>query len=241
MEDKSRFPKKQIKELYRVIYRRIIRKNATHMVGCSQAAADYLFGPGIGQAINNSVDLDRFNIELYPQEPHSTLRLIHVGKFTLQKNQLFLVDVMGQLVKRRKDVRLTMIGAGDDYLSMIKTKIEQLGLNDHIEIKPHDSDVAAEMAAADYFVFPSNFEGFGNVLLEAQAIGLKCFVSTEVTKEVDCGLCTYIELKKGAEFWAKTITEFEKNNGTEKKPADMSGFSGDLFAQKFLEIYQGRA
>lgn len=241
MEDNSRFPAKQIKALYRRIYRGIIRKNATHMVGCSQAAADYLFGPGAGQAINNSVDLERFDPALYPQEPRSTLQLIHVGKFTVQKNQLFLAVVMNELVIRRKDVSLTMIGAGDEYLSRVKTKIEQLELADHIEIKPHDSDVAAEMTSSDYCVFPSNFEGFGNVLLEAQAIGLHCFVSTEVTKEVDCGLCTYIELGKGAARWAETILEHAEKHGTEKNPADMSRFSEEIFARRFLDIYRRKA
>ena len=238
MPDRRPFPLRQINELYRRIYRRIIIKNATELVGCSQAAADYLFGPGKGHPIHNSVDFSAFAPEHFPKKDWEELRLIHVGNFLPQKNQLFLLDVFAKLQKKLPDSKLILIGRPSDYLTKVQEKIAGLGLGEKVEILPHDTHIPTAMSRADYFVFPSNFEGFGNVMLEAQAAGLHCFASTEVTKETNCGLADYIPLELGAECWADRIYEFYLANGTEKKKVDMSAFSEEAFAEKFWNLYR---
>ena len=238
MADRRPFPLRQINELYRKIYRRIILKNATELVGCSQAAADYLFGPGKGYPIHNCVDFSAFAPEQFPQKDWEELRLIHVGNFLPQKNQLFLLDVFDKLQKKLPQSKLIMIGRSSEYLTKVQEKIRRLDLEEKVEILPHDTHIPRAMSQADYFVFPSNFEGLPLSVLEAQAAGMQCFVSTEVTKETDCGLADYIPLELGAEGWAERITEFYLANGTEKKKVDMSPFSKDAFAEKFWNLYR---
>ncbi len=227
-----------IKELYRKIYRKIILKNGTHFVACSRAAADYLFGTGIGTPIYNSVNIARFNPSLYPCESQNKLRLIHVGNFTPQKNQLFLLDVLKSIISKHPSTHLTLIGRKDAYFDMVEEKIKKHRLEPYVTILPNNTNVAEALSQADFFVFPSAFEGFGNVMLEAQAMGLKCFASTEVSEETNCGLATYIPLNAGADVWADTILKaFEI--GVEKRPADMSRFTEENFAGQFLKIYRG--
>ena len=240
MPDRRPFPLRQLNELYRRIYRRIILKNATELIGCSQAAADYLFGTGKGYPIHNCVDFSAFTPAQFPPKNWQELRLIHVGNFLPQKNQLFLVDVFAELQKKLPDSRLTMIGRPSDYLAQVQDKITRLGLWDKVDILPHDTHIPTAMSQADYFVFPSNFEGFGNVMLEAQAAGMRCFASTEVTTETDCGLAEYIPLALGAEGWAERILAFYRTNGTEKQIVDMHRFSEEAFAEKFWNIYRMR-
>lgn len=238
MPDRRPFLLRQINELYRRIYRRIILKNATELVGCSQAAADYLFGPGKGYPIHNCVDFSAFAPEQFPAKNWKELRLIHVGNFLPQKNQLFLLDVFAQLQKKLPDSKLIMIGRPSNYLTKVQEKIAQLGLAEKVEILPHDTHIPTALSKADYFVFPSSFEGFGNVMLEAQSAGMRCFASTEVTQETDCGLAEYLPLDLGAAGWADAILEFYRTNGTEKKTVDMSRFSEKAFAEKFLNLYR---
>lgn len=228
-----------IKQLYNAVYRRIIRKNATAMIGCSQQAADYLFGPGYGHPVYNAVDLNRFNPERYPEQKHHGLRLIHVGNFNEQKNQLFLVEIFAELVKLCPDSHLSMIGQDSLYCQEVRKKIESLGLNERISILPHDSDIPLELSRSDCFVFPSSFEGFGNVLIEAQAMGLTSFVSTEITKEADCGLLTFIPLEEGAKKWASVIASQYRETGFAKQYVDMSRFAPENNSAAFLNLYRG--
>lgn len=230
-----------MKRILNNYYRKLIRKYATHMIGCSQAAADYLFGKGYGYPVYNSIDLSKFSLEKYNKDPHSEIRLIHVGKFCEQKNQLFLLDVFAEIRKMNPNVSLTMIGHGGKYYEQTIKKIAKLNLEDCTQILPHDTDVASTLADSDYFVFPSTFEGFGNVLLEAQAMGLKCFVSTEVTQEADCGLLTYIPLSKGAQEWAKEILSYYEKNGVVKRPQDLTNFSPQRTASNMLKLYRGES
>lgn len=71
------------------------------------------------------------------------------------------------------------------------------------------------MAAMDIFVFPSIFEGFGLVLVEAQASGLCCFASDIVPNETKLSEnITYLPLDAGVERWADAITQsYEKKAG----------------------------
>lgn len=236
--DQHRFPIRQINELYRCIYRYIILRDSTVQVGCSRAAADYLFGQGRGRVIYNCVNYSDFTPEQFSYKNWQELRLIHVGNYLPQKNQLFLVEVFYYLQKYKPDSHLTMIGRPSDYMYKVQEKIHKLGIEEKIDMLPHSSNIPLELSKADYFLFPSSFEGFGNVMLEAQAAGLHCFASTEVTTETNCGLATYLPLNLGAEKWAEAILEFYKQNGTKKKKVDMSRFSEDTFAEAFLKLYR---
>ncbi len=54
---------------------------------------------------------------------------------------------------------------------------------------------------ADVYLFPSNYEGRGITLIEAQASGLKCLASDVVLRESQCGLLKYKPLCDGYFKW----------------------------------------
>lgn len=223
---------------YNNIYRRIIRKHATHMIGCSQAAADYVFGEGYGTTVHIGINLDKFDMTKYQSKPHDDIVLLNIGTFSVHKNQLFAVEVFSELKKMRDNIRLVLIGRGEEYKQQVVKRIHELGLKDDVDIKPHDSDIPQEMANADLFLFPSSFEGFGIVLVEAQSMGMKCFASTVIPNETNCGQVSYLPLTQGAKQWAKIIDEYINQHGTKKTKQNVEEFSENKMAERVLRIYQ---
>ena len=65
------------------------------------------------------------------------------------------------------------------------------------------------MKSIDLFLFPSLYEGLGNVLIEAQASGVPCITSTGTPKDADLkmGLVKFIDLKESIDIWIIKILE----------------------------------
>lgn len=223
---------------YNNIYRRIIRKHATHMIGCSQAAADYVFGEGYGTTVHIGINLDKFDMAKYQPKPHDDIVLLNIGTFSVHKNQLFAVDVFSELKKIRSNIRLLLIGKGDEYKQKILKRIHELEIEKDVEFKPHDSFIPQEMADADLFILPSNYEGLPVTAIEAQSMGLKCFISSSVTDEANCGYATYLNLADGAKKWAQSIDDYIRRNGIKKIKQNVREFSEKEMAEKVLTIYQ---
>lgn len=233
-KDTRPFPIRTINKLYRWVYRSIINKYATDCVGCSDAARQYLFGDDKGYVIYNCVDSGSFTVShiRYWKE----LRLINVGNFVEQKNQLFLIEIFKELVEIEQNCHLTMIGRITPYLDKVTQKIQEYGLTNKISILPSDSNISSAMNESDYFILPSRFEGLPLVLLEAQKSGLHCFASSTITKECDCGLVSYLAIDD-AKKWASAILQHYSQCGPNKYSVEMKKFDTETYINSFLEIY----
>lgn len=222
------------------LLRPVINRNATLRVGCSQGACKYLFGGNVpAKTIHNGIDLAPFAPG--KQTPDyiagDTIRLLHVGNFGVQKNQLFLVDILAVLKKRGVPFRMTMVGGGDEaYRERVAEKIRQEGLEPFVVLLPSNSDVPAEMRRADLFLLPSMFEGLGIVLIEAQASGLHSLVSKRVPPEADLGNLTYMEALD-AENWADEIEKIA-SQGMPRKSVDMSEYDLRSVAQEYRLMFR---
>ena len=85
---------------------------------------------------------------------------------------------------------------GEEYKKQLKSKAISLGVQSKVEFLPSDSDIKEVLEEASLFYFPSINEGFGIVLLEAQAMEVPCLVSSSVPKDVNCGLCKFLSLSE---------------------------------------------
>lgn len=92
--------------------------------------------------------------------------MLFVGSLGQRKGLSYLFDACRQV---RSAVTLTVIGRKPDEPCAALDR--ELRAVRWIPSCPHPQ-ILAEMAAHDVFVFPSLFEGFGLVLLEALAMGL---------------------------------------------------------------------
>lgn len=223
------------RKMLQKVYKCIINKFATKKVGCSQAALKYLFGNrNDGIVINNAIDLEKFNVEKLSIEPTNSkgLRLLHVGNFSSQKNQTFLIEIAAKLKRNKFPFNLTLVGGKTPYLDIVKELIRKYELEKEINILPQDSNIPYEMYNADLFLFPSKYEGLGIVLIEAQAVGLHCLVSDAIPPEADLGNIEFIHSYLIDE-WVDRIKELHLYKG-KKKFVDMSTYD----IKNIIKIYK---
>lgn len=129
----------------------------------------------------------------------------HVGRFTYEKNHMFLLEIFKQVQKKDQNTKLMLVGEGLLQEQVCK-KIEEMNLQDDVIFCGAISNVNEVMQAMDVFVFPSIFEGFGIVGLEAQALGLPVIASDKVPKDLQVtNLLSYMSLEDSSEKWAMEI------------------------------------
>ncbi|MBI4874084.1 MAG: glycosyltransferase family 4 protein [Acidobacteria bacterium] len=97
--------------------------------------------------------------------------VLHVGRFLPQKNHAGLLRIFAEIRRFVPDARLLLVGDGPLRLSMEALAARE-GLTPFVRFLGVRDDVPAFMACSDVFLFPSRYEGFGLVILEANAAGL---------------------------------------------------------------------
>lgn len=141
--------------------------------------------------IRNGIDLDRFrNVAISKEEkrkelgiPSDAYVIGQVGRFTYQKNPEFTVSVFSEVLKKHENSFLLLVGRGKQESELHKLVCD-LKIEDKVKILVSRDDIPELLKAMDVFILPSRFEGFGIVLVEAQASGLPCVVSESVPSQV---------------------------------------------------------
>lgn len=105
-----------------------------------------------------------------------TKRILAVGTLKEQKNYSLLLRAVSQL-RDRLPVSLVILGDGP-LRQEVERQIVDEGLESTVVLEGFTTDPWPYFAAADLFVLSSNFEGFGNVIVEALYAGLPV-VSTD--------------------------------------------------------------
>ena len=123
-----------------------------------------------------------------------------------KKNHEFIIDIFNSIHQKIPDAVLLLIGDGV-LRESIEKKVSKLQLGEFVIFKGIIDNVSDYMQAMDAFLLPSLYEGLPLTIVEAQASGLKCFISEKViTKECDLtGLVEFISLDESSEIWADRI------------------------------------
>ena len=237
-----------IRKLYEKVYRYLIYRCATHMVGCSVKAVESLFGKYRDKAIviNNGVDMSKFNPDLYLEKTNidDAIQLIQIATFSENKNQIFTINVLDEVIKRNVQASLIFVGRYSDqkseqYYHEMKNLIYEKHLDKYIQFLPSNTDVAQALSESDILIFPSYTEGFPLVPLEAQAMQKKCYISDSVTNEIDCGGCTFFSIDKGSASCAEMIINDIKTGKIKGRKYDMRRFESEVIINQYKSLYRG--
>lgn len=198
-------------------FRRNLVQKADYCFACSELAGKDVFGEeamrqGKVKVIHNAIDAARFTYD--PQKRSETraqlgldgqLVVGHVGRFDYQKNHPYLIDIFAKLCEIRQDAVLLLLGEGPG-MDSIKEKCRALGITDKVMFLGNQKHPEDYYQAMDIFLLPSFYEGLPGVLVEAQAAGLRCFVSDTVTREAKAtDLVAYLSIERPADEWARKI------------------------------------
>lgn len=199
--------------LLHILQRGIAKRLTTHHFACSSEAAKWFFGRSPSVIIRNGIDTRLFDYNPQSRDetrqqlnisPSATV-MIHVGRFTPEKNHTFLLDVFAAFLEQRQDALLVLVGNGP-LMEQTVCKSKELGISNRVVFLGERKDVPCLLQAADCFLMPSTFEGQPFVLIEAQCSGLPCIVSDVVNDDICLTAnVTRLSLKTSAKEWSARI------------------------------------
>ena len=218
---------------------------------CGIAAARCFFGDKVADAgdyilIPNAIDIERF---LFNSDSRKRIReaygltdkhvVGHVGRFVVEKNHAFLLDVFAALKKRDPAAHLVLVGDGA-LMEDAQNKAKQMGISDSVSFIGSVANANEWYSAFDVFVMTSFREGLPLVGVEAQSADLPCVFSTAITSEVEIlDDARFVDLAEGVDRWVYVIIEAlgrtERKNVRDAIAA--SGFDARTEAEKLQKRY----
>ena len=241
--------------------------NASGVITVSNSMKDFLSSIGYEKSkinvVYNGVDPDIYDPKKANKEIVEKLKkkydldgekvILFIGRLTLVKGVYNLVRALPEVVKNHSDVKLVILGKGEEYTDLIHLA-QHLGVYDHVAIRSEwvsEEERIAHYALADVCVFPSISEPFGIVSLEAMSMekpvvvgakGVNGFreqvipdgpkrtgvhINGEDPKDIAWGLNVVLDNMTEAKKWGK--------NGRKRV---LENFTIDICAKKTLSIYQ---
>lgn len=159
--------------------------NADAVMSCSHAVADvtaraYGLPRAAIDVVHCGVDTGIF----HPggESPRTATRptVLFVGKMVENKGPLVVLEAVLALRHRYPDILVQFVGTGRDVPEMIRERVAETGAADAVELRGFvDLHSLPELyRAAHVFCSPAEYEGFGQVSIEALACGCPVVASS---------------------------------------------------------------
>lgn len=144
--------------------------------------------------------------------------VITAGRLVDQKGQWHLIRAFSKVVKEIHDAKLLILGQGVNkkYLEQL---ISDMGVTENVFLLGYKANPYVYLANADIFVFPSLFEGLGNIVVECMACRLPVI-------SVDCKYGPKELLAPGTDYSTAVSNITEAEYGILIPPVDGVKYSG---------------
>ncbi len=191
--------------------------------------------------IYNGIDLSKCQ----PKTDYAVdgdFKILHIGRFSEQKNHLGLVKAFNDFNGKYPDSELWLIGDGEKKPE-IEKYVKDNNLTSKVKFLGLQSDVYSFLHDADIFTLPSNYEGIPMTLIEAMGTGLP-IVATAVGGVPDMlnkenSLLVQVDAKKISEAFEKYYLseDLRKLNGQTAR-SNANKFSSKTMAEEYCKIYR---
>lgn len=238
-------------KVYSSLMRRTILNNATHFVGCGKDAGNYLFGEKTftskGFVINNGILVEKFKVNSQVRDRirkelslGDSFVVGHVGRLSEEKNHIFLLNIFKEILNKNSNSKLVLIGDGPLKKALIEQSIK-MDIEEKVVFCGQRNDISEVLQSMDVFVFPSLYEGLPVSVVEAQASGLPCILSNNITSEIKItSLTKFMSLDLSAEEWADAVIDKKVHSRLDvSEDIRKSGYDIRDVCQKLQKIYMG--
>lgn len=195
--------------------------------------------------VYNGICRERFDPLLYDKKEErekfgigrDDIVIGHVGSMHPQKNHERILEVFYAFHTKYRNSKLILVGDGVLKNDIIN-RIDTMDLEDSIILLSNRNDVPQIMSTMDVFLFPSRWEGFGNVLIEAQCMGLPCVVSDRIPQEVRVTNSIHVvSLSESNEKWVSTILDAINGKEGALKKTELDNYDMRNVIKSLEQIY----
>lgn len=192
--------------------------------------------------INNPIDVEKVK-RLAKEEPSYSfekkkINLLSVSGLREQKKHQFMLESLTYLPSQ---YHLTIVGSGEKEL-FLKELTLKLNLEERVTFLGHQTNPYVYMKRADLFLLTSQREGFPNVLLEANLLGLPivAFASLGgITEIIEEGFNGFLAPYSDCEALAKKIQEASATQLDKKKIVErtIQRYGKERIMQRYKMLY----
>ncbi len=219
-----------------------------YRLACGVEAGKLLYPHRDFMVLNNAIDAKQFRYNEAIRRKYRADMCLNdsivigiVANFGYHKNPIGVIELFHRLAQRNAKYRLIWVGADGALKESVMQKIEEYGLSKRISMLGVRDDVCQLMQAMDAFILPSFYEGLPVVLIEAQAAGLRCFTSKNVTNEADItGRCAFLPLDQW-DYWVNAIENANLVHADTYDAIVNAGYDIDTTARWLEDFYMKAA
>jgi glycosyltransferase involved in cell wall biosynthesis len=171
--------------------------------------------------------------------------ILAVGNLQPRKNLLRLIKAFSIIKTKFPSVRLVIVGKAQWHASEIYALVRKLGLENEVIFPGYitDDELVVLYNAAQVFVYPSIYEGFGLPVLEAMACGTPVVTSNSSSLPEVAGIAALMVDPNSEEEIARAILSVLSNPELQNRlknagPVQAAKFIWEKTAMDTVEVYR---